>query len=212
MLLFYATNVCNWRWYVTVGMSRKIHCINVSTLMKLTVLFIAIFIIYRQVFLQFSTDNKLLWLIEFGLNRIPQLAVLPHASHTPVDTGSQLLPPHRGGLRHLCFEAVCPKHRISWHGSIPLMFLLSSTCHPIFFSLHILKFPKFDKKMLKRRTETDTPLSTEPDCFGPFTLWRYCALGHQHDHPFLSICHSLGKTGWELLYLNRFLCNEKQDK
>ena len=129
-VLFYATNVYNWIWYVTVGMSRKIHCINVSTLIKLTVLFFAIFII----FLQFSTDNKLLWLIEFGLNRIPQLAVLPHASHTPVDTGSQLLPPHRGGLRHLCFEAVCPKHRISCHGSIPLMFLLSrATCHLIFY-------------------------------------------------------------------------------
>ena len=83
-VLFYATNVYNWIWYVTVGMSRKIHCINVSTLIKLTVLFFAIFIIYRQVFLQFSTDNKLLWLIEFGLNRIPQLPCItsrePHSS------------------------------------------------------------------------------------------------------------------------------------
>ena len=133
-VLFYATNVYNWIWYVTVGMSRKIHCINVSTLIKLTVLFFAIFIIYRQVFLSFPPIINCLWLIEFGLNRIPQLAVLPHASHTPVDTGSQLLPPHRGGLRHLCFEAVCPKHRISCHGSIPLMFLLSrATCHLIFY-------------------------------------------------------------------------------
>ena len=145
-VLFYATNVYNWIWYVTVGMSRKIHCINVSTLIKLTVLFIAIFIIYRQVFLQFSTDNKLLWLIEFGLNRIPQLAVLPHASHTPVVTGSQLLPQHRGGLRHLCFEAVCPKHRISWHGSIPYQwcFCFRAPFTQLFvFCLCI--FPKFQK-------------------------------------------------------------------
>ena len=102
--------------------------------MQLQRIIVVIFIIFQQVFLQFSTDNKLLWLIEFGLNRIPQLAVLPHASHTSLDTGSQLLPPHRGGLRHLCFEAVCPKHRISCHGSIPLMFLLSrATCHLIFY-------------------------------------------------------------------------------
>ena len=96
-VLFYATNVYNWIWYVTVGMSRKIHCINVSTLIKLTVLFFAIFIIYRQVFLSFPPIINCLWLIEFGLNRIPQLAVLPHASHTSLDTGSQLLPPHQAG-------------------------------------------------------------------------------------------------------------------
>ena len=147
---------------MTVYMPRKIlhnyttqcQCINIYKI-NLIVLFLAIFIIYRQVFLQFSTDNKLLWLIEFGLNRIPQLAVLPHASHTPVDTGSQLLPPHRGGLRHLCFEAVCPKHRISCHGSIPLMFLLSSTRHLIFFSPKIYKKLKDDSRDDSKNAEKE---------------------------------------------------------
>ena len=128
------TNIYRISLNMTVDMPRKIQCtqhnanqwINIYKI-NLIVLFLAIFIIYRQVFFQFSTDNKLLWLIEFGLNRIPQLAVLPHASHTSVDTGSQLLPPHRGGLRHLCFEAVCPKHRISYNQTRPVKFLLSVT-------------------------------------------------------------------------------------
>ena len=133
-VLFYATNVYNWIWYVTVGMSRKIHCINVSTLIKLTVLFFAIFIIYRQVFLSFPPIINCLWLIEFGLNRIPQLPCI--TSREPHSSGHWLSAAAAtpGGLRHLCFEAVCPKHRISCHGSIPLMFLLSrATCHLIFY-------------------------------------------------------------------------------